>query len=95
MIPAEFHAADDVGPEVVLDRGGDFFTLAVRGPVVGSHIGVNALQVKILATEIEREFVGGFDRGIETEDPATVILGVEPRDYAALLALTKSNEAPT
>src|SRR5665213_350393 len=77
MIPAEFHAADDVGPEVVLQGGGDFFTKAiVRVNFIIVIRTFTVREVVILTPEVERELVRGLKSAIEARNPTAVVMRI-------------------
>jgi len=60
VVPAEFRAADHIGPEVVFDRGSDFFAFSVEEGEGGQVIGVNISARKIQA-QLVRCLIGGVE----------------------------------
>ena len=67
MIPAEFNPADHVGPEVILNRGGEFFTFAVAAASFEEGV---IRRINVFTTQIERQLIRGLIGGINTIDVA-------------------------
>ena len=63
VIPAEFETAEDVFPEIVLDRRGEFPNLRVRAGDIGREI---------LAASMEAQFFGGLKGGVAADHPLVV-----------------------
>src|ERR1035441_6054666 len=71
VIPAEFHPAQHICPQLILDRERDF--LGFVWIKAGGGIENAVTVIHIFSPRIEAQLVGGLNRGVDTKNPGVVV----------------------